>query len=122
MNGTERERFSKVPASSIHLNLIPLYFTLVITGWLWRGVLADNARGLSGRFLALSLLSVGLAARPAGFRKLIINIAITTNARRPGIVLASVAYDAGIINAASTPSVLAAVLTSQATGVWLRLS
>jgi hypothetical protein len=36
-------------------------------------------------------------------------------------VLASVAYDAGVINAAFyTTLVLAAVLTSQAAGVWLR--
>ena len=39
----------------------------------------------------------------------------------PGIVLASVAYDAGIINAAFyTTLVITAVITSQITGAWLR--
>jgi hypothetical protein len=51
-----------------------------------------------------------------------VNLAIATNARGgPGIVLASVAYDAGIINAQFyTTLVLTAVLTSQAAGAWLR--
>ncbi len=71
---------------------------------------------------AIKLLSVGLGARLAGFRGLdILNLAIATNARGgPGIVLASVAYDAGIVNAtAYTTLVLLAVLTSQAAGAWL---
>jgi hypothetical protein len=58
-----------------------------------------------------------------GFRGLdVINIALTTNARGgPGIVLASVAYDAGIINAAFyTTLVITAVVTSQMAGAWLR--
>jgi hypothetical protein len=61
--------------------------------------------------------------RLGGFRRLdIVNIAITTNARGgPGIVLASVAYDAGIINAAFyTALVITAVVTSQVCGAWLR--
>jgi Kef-type K+ transport system membrane component KefB len=68
------------------------------------------------------LLSVGLAARLAGFRGLdIVNLAMTCNARGgPGIVLASVALDAGIISASFfTTLVVTAVLTSQACGVWL---
>lgn len=50
------------------------------------------------------------------------NLAITTNARGgPGIVLASVAFDAGIISAAFyTTLVLTAIFTSQAAGLWLR--
>jgi K+:H+ antiporter len=50
-----------------------------------------------------------------------LNLAITTNARGgPGIVLASVAFDAGIISPQFyTTLVLAAVLTSQAAGAWL---
>jgi hypothetical protein len=46
---------------------------------------------------AVKMLSVGLAGRCAGFRGLdLINLALTTNARGgPGIVLASVAFDAG---------------------------
>ena len=71
----------------------------------------------------ISMLSTGFAAKLAGFRKLdIMNLAITTNARGgPGIILASVAFDAGIINAQFyTTLVLTAVLTSQAAGAWLR--
>jgi Kef-type K+ transport system membrane component KefB len=64
---------------------------------------------------ATSVFSAGLAAWLGGFRGLdIINIALTTNARGgPGIVLASVAYDAGIINTAFYASlVITAVVTS----------
>jgi Kef-type K+ transport system membrane component KefB len=103
---------------------IPIYFTLVgyrlVFGTEFS--LSMLLYFLTGSSL-LALISVGLAAKLAGFRGLdVVNIAITTNARGgPGIVLASVAYDAGIINAAFyTTLVLAAVLTSQAAGVWLR--
>jgi hypothetical protein len=50
-----------------------------------------------------------------------INLAITTNARGgPGIVLASVAFDAGIISPQFyTTLVIAAVVTSQMAGAWL---
>jgi Kef-type K+ transport system membrane component KefB len=70
----------------------------------------------------IALLSVGLAAKLAGFKRLdIVNLAVTTNARGgPGIVLASVAFDAGIISAAFyTTLVLTAIFTSQAAGLWL---
>jgi Kef-type K+ transport system membrane component KefB len=70
----------------------------------------------------VKLASVTLGAKLAGFGRLDAwNLAVATNARGgPGIVLASVAYDAGIINAAFyTTLVLVAVLTSQAAGVWL---
>ena len=70
------------------------------------------------------LLSIGLAATLAGFRGLdIVNLAITCNARGgPGIVLASVAFDAGIINGPFfTTLVVTAVVTSQACGFWLDL-
>ena len=84
----------------------------------------DLVQGLSwwmlGAFLVgsciIKILSVSLAGRFAGFRGLdLINLAITTNARGgPGIVLASVAFDAGIISPKFyTTLVLAAVLTSQ---------
>jgi Kef-type K+ transport system membrane component KefB len=102
---------------------VPVYFAIV-------GLKLDLARGFSWRMLliflfascAVKILSVSLAGRFAGFRGLeLINLAITTNARGgPGIVLASVAYDAGIINATFyTTLVLAAVLTSQFAGAWL---
>jgi Kef-type K+ transport system membrane component KefB len=70
----------------------------------------------------VKILSVSLAGRFAGFRGLdLVNLAITTNARGgPGIVLASVAFDAGIISSQFyTTLVVAAVLTSQMAGAWL---
>ncbi|HEY1799567.1 MAG TPA: cation:proton antiporter [Terriglobales bacterium] len=102
---------------------IPVYFALV-------GMKLDLVQGLSwwmlGAFIigscVIKILSVSLAGRFAGFRGLdLINLAITTNARGgPGIVLASVAFDAGIISPKFyTTLVLAAVLTSQVAGAWL---
>jgi Kef-type K+ transport system membrane component KefB len=102
---------------------IPIYFAIV-------GLKLDLVRGLSVKMLAafligsciVKILSVSLAARLAGFRGLdTINLAITTNARGgPGIVLASVAFDAGIISPQFyTTLVIAAVLTSQMAGAWL---
>ncbi|MGA2962243.1 MAG: cation:proton antiporter [Candidatus Korobacteraceae bacterium] len=102
---------------------IPVYFALV-------GMKLDLVRGVSlwmlGTFLigscVVKILSVSLAGRFAGFRGLdLINLAITTNARGgPGIVLASVALDAGIISPKFyTTLVLAAILTSQMAGAWL---
>ncbi|HEY6971946.1 MAG TPA: cation:proton antiporter [Candidatus Angelobacter sp.] len=103
---------------------IPVYFAIV-------GLKLDLVRGFSLGMLAafligscvVKILSVSLAGRCAGFRGLdLMNLAITTNARGgPGIVLASVAFDAGIISAKFyTTLVLAAVLTSQAAGAWLQ--
>ncbi len=62
------------------------------------------------------------AARLASVRgRATFNIAVTGNARGgPGIVLASVAFDAGIISAEFfTALVITAVVTSQICGVWL---
>ncbi len=102
---------------------IPVYFAIV-------GLKLDLVRGFSLSMLvafllgscAVKVLSVSLAGRLAGFRGLdVMNLAITTNARGgPGIVLASVAFEAGIISATFyTTLVLAAVLTSQVAGAWL---
>lgn len=102
---------------------IPVYFAIV-------GLKLDLIQGISWGMIAafilgscvIKILSVSLAGRCAGFRGLdLINLAITTNARGgPGIVLASVAFDAGIISAKFyTTLVLAAVLTSQIAGAWL---
>ena len=102
---------------------IPVYFAIV-------GLKIDLVKGFSlgmlAAFLAgsclIKVLSVSLAGRFAGFRGLdLINLAITTNARGgPGIVLASVAFDAGIISPKFyTTLVLAAILTSQIAGAWL---
>jgi len=102
---------------------IPVYFAIV-------GLKLDLVRGTSltmiGAFIAgtcvVKILSVAIAGRCAGFRGLdLINLAITTNARGgPGIVLASVAFEAGIISPQFyTTLVVAAVLTSQFAGAWL---
>jgi Kef-type K+ transport system membrane component KefB len=71
---------------------------------------------------ALKLAAAALGARMAGFRgRDSLNLSIVLNARGgPGIVLASVAHDAQIINAEFyTCLVVLAVLTSQAAGAWL---
>jgi len=102
---------------------IPIYFAIV-------GLKLDLVKGFSLTMLLVFLagtclikvLSVTFGARLAGFRGLdVVNLALATNARGgPGIVLASVAYDAGIINATFyTTLVIAAVLTSQLAGAWL---
>ena len=102
---------------------IPVYFAIV-------GLKLDLVKAFSWQLLLLFLvgtcivkiLSVSLAARLAGFHGLdLVNLALTTNARGgPGIVLASVAFDAGIINAKFyTALVLVAVITSQFAGAWL---
>ncbi len=125
--GTQRERFA-APLDAISKMsfgvFVPIYFGLI-------GYRLVFGRGFSFAILLvflvgsslISILSSGLAARLGGFRGLdIVNIALTTNARGgPGIVLASVAYDAGIINAAFyTSLVITAVVTSQMAGAWLR--
>lgn len=102
---------------------IPVYFAIV-------GLKLDLVRGVSLPMMAAFILgscivkiaSVSIAGRFAGFRGLdLINLAITTNARGgPGIVLASVAFDAGIISPTFyTTLVVAAVVTSQIAGAWL---
>jgi Kef-type K+ transport system membrane component KefB len=123
---TERHRFQSPLDSINHVSgavFIPVYFAIV-------GYRLDFTKSFDPVMLAAFLLgssvvvfgSVALAARLAGFRGLdIVNLALTCNARGgPGIVLASVAFDAGIINAAFfTTLVLTAVLTSQVCGAWL---
>lgn len=102
---------------------IPIYFAVV-------GYKLDLSKSFSFSMLAvflliacaLKLIAAGAGARIAGFNwQSSINLAVATNARGgPGIVLASVAFDAGIINAQFyTTLVLTAVLTSQLAGVWL---
>jgi Kef-type K+ transport system membrane component KefB len=127
LSGSQRARFSEQLESISKVSagvFIPIYFAMV-------GYKLTLGRDFSlSMFLvflfassAVALLSFSLASFLAGFRGLdIVNLAITKNARGgPGIVLASVALDAGIINPAFyTTLVLTAVLTSQAAGVWLR--
>lgn len=102
---------------------IPAYFALVGYGLIFdRSFSVMMLLGFLAGACALKLASVALGARLAGFGGLdTINLAVATNARGgPGIVLASVAYAAGIISAAFyTTLVLVAVLTSQAAGAWL---
>jgi Kef-type K+ transport system membrane component KefB len=104
---------------------IPAYFAIV-------GLKLDLVEGFSLWMLVLFILgsclikviSVAIAGRCAGFRGLdLVNLAVTMNARGgPGIVLASVAFDAGIISPKFyTTLIIAAVLTSQAAGAWLDL-
>ena len=123
---SERERFAE-PLRSLNqfsfAVFVAPYFAIV-------GYKLDLTRSFSVRELVLfvaiacvmKLIAVTLGARAAGFRGLdVINLAVATNARGgPGIVLASVAFDAGIVNATFyTTLVLLAVLTSQAAGAWL---
>jgi Kef-type K+ transport system membrane component KefB len=102
---------------------VPIYFAVV-------GYKLDLGRSFSlsmlVTFLVLSslvkLASAGIGARMAGFGIWdSVNLATALNARGgPGIVLASVAFDAGIINAMFyTTLVLVAILTSQVAGAWL---
>ena len=102
---------------------IPLYFALVGYSLIFGKAFSVPmlVAFLAGACL-LKLASVALGAQLAGFRGLdIVNLAVATNARGgPGIVLASVAFEAGIISSAFyTTLVLVAVLTSQAAGAWL---
>ena len=123
---TDKQRFSDALDAVAKFSFavfVPLYFAVV-------GYKLDLSRSFSFSLLlavlfiacSIKLASVTLGARLAGFRGLdVVNLAVATNARGgPGIVLASVAYDAGIINSVFyTTLVLLAVLTSQAAGAWL---
>lgn len=102
---------------------IPIYFAIV-------GYRLDLGRsfslGMIAAFLLLSsagkFFSAGIGAQAAGFNlKDSINLAAALNARGgPGIVVATVAYDAGVINATfCTTLIVVAILTSQAAGTWL---
>ncbi len=102
---------------------IPVYFVVV-------GYQLDLTHSFSLAMLlvflaagcAAKLICAGLGARLAGFPwRDCANLAMALNARGgPGIVLASVAFSSGIINAAFyTTLVLFAVLTSQVAGAWL---
>lgn len=127
IRGTERERLAEPLGAIAKVSFgvfVPIYFGLV-------GYKLVFGREFSWSVLlvflfassVIAIATKALAARLGGFRGLdIANIAITTNARGgPGIVLASVAYEAKLINAAFyTALVITAVVTSQVCGVWLR--
>ena len=126
MQRTERQRYRPALDAIEHLAVsvfIPLYFAIV--GYRLNLRTSLDPVLLVGFLVGTSFIvvaAVGFAARLAGFRGLdLANLALTCNARGgPGIVLASAAFDAGIINAPFfTSLVLAAVLTSQICGFWL---
>ncbi|MFK0689098.1 cation:proton antiporter [Mesorhizobium sp. IMUNJ 23033] len=103
---------------------VPIYFALVGL----RLDLAHQFDGLLTLFFivastAIKLVSCTIAARAAGTdwaRAFDYGVAMNTRGG-PGIVLASVAYAAGIIDERMfTALVLASILTSLATGLWLR--
>jgi len=102
---------------------IPLYFALV--GYkldLGKSFNLTMVAAFLGIACLIKLVSVLAGAKLAGFSiASCVNLAVATNARGgPGIVLASVAYAAGIINAQFyTTLILLAVITSQAAGAWL---
>jgi Kef-type K+ transport system membrane component KefB len=102
---------------------IPVYFALVGYRLIFdKSFSFVMLIGFLAGACVLKLVAVSMGARLAGFRGLdITNLAVATNARGgPGIVLASVAFEAGIISAAFyTTLVIVAVLTSQAAGAWL---
>ncbi|HKC28875.1 MAG TPA: cation:proton antiporter [Jatrophihabitans sp.] len=102
---------------------IPIYFAVV-------GLQLDLLHGFSVLFFlgylafacAVKALSVYAGARVGGQRRRsAVNLAVAMNARGgPGIVLASVAYGAGIINQSFyAVLVLLAIVTSLLAGSWL---
>ena len=105
---------------------IPVYFAIV-------GLRLDLVHGFDPLFFAWFLafacavkaVSVYAGARLAGeSRPAAANFAVTMNARGgPGIVLASVAFDAGIIDEEFYASLIVLVIvTSMAAGTWLQRS
>lgn len=102
---------------------IPLYFAVV--GWRLDLVHAFDARlcaALLGVACLVKVGAVALGGAAAGLRGApLLNVSVALNARGgPGIVVASVAHEAGIISdALCTALVLLAVVTSQVAGVWL---
>jgi Kef-type K+ transport system membrane component KefB len=127
MKGTQRQRFAPTLdaiASVATAAFIPIYFGMVGYKLVFGAEfsLVMLLCYMAGSSL-LALIGVGIAARAAGFKGLdFINLAVVANARGgPGIVLASVAYELGIINGPFyTTLVLTAVFTSQIAGGWLR--
>jgi Kef-type K+ transport system membrane component KefB len=125
-SGSERDRYADALDAIREVAFavfVPLYFILV-------GYQLQFGEGFSLALTvafvvsssALRFVSVGVAARLAGFRGLdVANLTIASNARGgPGIVLASVAFEMGIISGGFfTALVLTAILTSQAAGAWL---
>ncbi|KOU52237.1 sodium:proton exchanger [Streptomyces sp. WM4235] len=109
---------------SLSMNfLVPVYFAIV-------GLRLDLVRQFDVLFFcwfavfafAAKFASVWIGARLAGEGpRSAVNLAVAMNARGgPGIVLASVTYEAGVINESFFVTlVVLSILTSQVSGVWL---
>ena len=115
-----KERISDVSAGLF----VPIYFALV---GLRIDLPNDLDIGFTAGFIAISsaieIACVWLGARLAGRDALTsLNFGLAMNTRGgPGIVLASVALEFGIVNAAFYVTlVIAAVLTSLVSGMWFR--
>ncbi|MFG2981711.1 cation:proton antiporter [Streptomyces sp. NPDC048258] len=121
---TKGEGEAVTELNSLAMNfLVPVYFAIV-------GLRLDLVRQFDFAFFgwfavfacAAKFGSVWIGARLAGEEgRSAINLAMAMNARGgPGIVLASVTYEAGVINESFFVSlVVLSILTSQASGVWL---
>jgi Kef-type K+ transport system membrane component KefB len=126
MRGSHRERFAGALDAISRFSFatfIPLYFVLV-------GARLDLGAGFSAVVLLVFLLGssavrfgfVAGAARAAGLsNRDAVDVGISMNARGgPGIVLATVALEAGIVAPSLfTAFVITAILTSQLAGWWL---
>jgi Kef-type K+ transport system membrane component KefB len=126
IQGTERQRFAGALRAIGRVgfaSFIPLYFALV-------GTRLELGAGFSMIVLlaflvgssALRASFVALASRLAGFgRRDATDIAVAMNARGgPGIVLATIAFEAAIIAPQFfTALVITAIVTSQFAGWWL---
>lgn len=128
LGAPDRPRFAEALESLSRVGFgvfIPIYFAMVgyrlslgggLSPWLCLAYLVGSS--------AVKLVSVAVAARAAGFRAPldVANLAVAANARGgPGIVIATVALDAGIISRPLFAAlVVTALLTSQAAGAWLR--
>lgn len=127
IGGADRERFGGALDAISRVGFatfIPLYFVLV-------GARLDLGAGFSILVLLVFLAGssvlrfacVGVAARAAGLgARDAVDVGVSMNARGgPGIVLATVAFEAGIIAASLfTAFVITAILTSQLAGWWLQ--
>jgi Kef-type K+ transport system membrane component KefB len=126
IGGSERERYAgslEAIGRFSFATFIPLYFVMV-------GTRLDLGAGFSLPVVlvflfgssALRVVFVDLAGRAARFRgRDAADLAIAMNARGgPGIVLATVVFEAGIVAPAMfTAIVITAVVTSQFAGWWL---
>jgi len=124
--GAYRERFAGTLATISRIafaTLIPAYFALV-------GARLELGAGFSLALLLAFLVgssilrftAVAIASRMAGVKSAdAVNIGVAMNARGgPGIVLATVAYEAGIIAPSLfTALVVTAIVTSQLASWWL---